>query len=154
MRRALYALIATTAVALSATASLAPAPGGNRSATGDYIRSNGSHMVINAIKHKDGSTSGWMQYESPGGQVIIVQVDDVVFIGNSAYIHGIVQSDNYGVTTGFHSYHRVVDNGERAGSDPDRASSFRNSPTPLGDPIGALASTFPISDGNIQVRSE
>ncbi len=146
------AVTAVAAVALSAAAARAPVSNGNPSATGDYVRSNGAHMVINAIKHKDGTTTGEMRYESAdGGQIIIVAVDNVIFVGNSAYIHGIVTADTYGGLIGFHSYHHVVDNGEGANDPSDRASIFRNSKTPL-DPITSVASTFAINSGNIQVR--
>ncbi len=150
MRKTIFALIAITAVVLP-TAAFTPASAGNQSATGDYTRSNGSHMTINAIKHKDGTTTGGMLFRAVSGRTITVAVDSLTVIGNNAYIHGIVTAStlNPGLV-GFHSYHRVVDNGEGGGAEPDRASFFNNFASPPADPL--LGSTFAILDGNIQVR--
>lgn len=153
MKRALCVFAVTASIALSGLASFTPGREGNQSATGDYVRSNGAHMVINAIKHKNGSVSGWMYFQSPGGQVIVVAVDALTIIDTSAYIHGIVvESPQNPALLGRHSYHRVVDNGERSGDEPDRASSFANLSAPPADPIAFLSATSPILEGNIQVR--
>ena len=112
-------------------------------------------MVINAIKHKNGTVNGWMYFQSTSGQVIVVAVDALTVIDNSAYIHGIVViSDQNPALVGRHSYHRVVDNGEGAGSEPDRAATFANLVSPVADPIAFLSATSPILEGNIQVRQD
>ncbi len=152
MKKTLLVLFASVAVVLST--GFTPVPDGNQSATGDYVRSNGAHMVINAIKHKDGTTTGSMLLQSAVGQIIIAQVDDVIFIGNHAYIHGRVTYNSFGGTIGNHAYHHVVDNGEGAGDPPDSASPFAFPPNPFADPIATLAGTSPIREGNIQVRSD
>ena len=153
MNRVFCVLIVTATLALSGIAAFAPSRAGNESATGDYVRSNGSHMVINAIRHKNGTVTGGMYFQSATGQIIVVAVDAMTVIDNSAYIHGIVVlSEQNPSLVGRHSYHRVVDNGEGAGSDPDRAATFANLPSPVADPIAFLSSTSPILEGNIQVR--
>jgi hypothetical protein len=153
MKNTLLTLFATAGIALAVGASPAPTSNGNVSATGDYVRSNGARMVINAIKHKNGTTTGGMWFQSATGQVIIVAVDDLLVIDNSAYIHGIVVvSDQNPALVGRHSYHRVVDNGEGKGSEPDRTAAFANLLNPPADPIAFLSSTTPIIEGNIQVR--
>ncbi len=151
MKRTLYALFAAATVAL--TIGAAPAPfAGNESATGDYIRSNGSHMIINAIKHKNGTTTGAMWFQSTSGQIIIVAVNGLTVSGNTAYIRGIVTYANPNPSlVGFTSFHKVVDNGEGTNEPTDTASFFNDYAVPPADPTAALALNFPIREGNIQV---
>lgn len=86
-------------------------------------------------KDKKGVVSGSLSFLSAGGQVILVAITDVTVIDNSAYIHGIVIFDSFGVTTGRHSYHRVIDS---PGTDDDFASPFVNLTTPVTDPVAYL----------------
>jgi len=153
MTKVFCVLAASTVAAVSGFASLSHVADGNVSATGDYIRSNGSRMIIDAIQHKDGTVSGSMYFQSTTGQVIIAAVDSLIVIENSAYLHGIViSSDQNPSLLGRHSYHRVVDNGEGRGNEADRAATFANLLNPPADPIAFLSSTSPILEGNIQVR--
>lgn len=140
------------AATLFAVAIGAAAPEGNPSATGDYIRSNGSHMTINAVTHKDGRTTGWMLFDSGFGSTIVTQVDTLVIIGNKAWMHGIVVAATNTNLIGRHSYHHVTDNGEGRKSEPDLAAGFNNLVNSYPDMVAALQGGSPILAGNIQVR--
>lgn len=152
MRKFYVLLSIAVAAAVSASPKVGASPAGNPSATGDYIRSNGSHMTINAVTHKDGRTTGWMVYDSGFGSTIVTQVDTLVIIGNKAWIHGIVVSATNVNLIGRHSYHHVTDNGEGKNAPPDLAAGFNNLINPYPDMVAALQGGSPILEGNIQVR--
>jgi len=147
MRKSFFALLATTSIALLA----APAPSlvpDNPPVHGDYIRSNGAHMQIKT-KDKKGDISGTLRFEGVTGQVIEVAIVETVVVGNSAFIHGIVIYDSFGVTTGRNSYHRVTDN---PGNEPDAASPFINPTSAVADWVTYLSgfATSPV-DGHTHV---
>lgn len=129
MKRTLFFAVASMAVVLSAT----PAPN-NPPVHGRYVRSNGAQMEIKT-KDKKGEISGTLSFQGTTGQVILVAITDVTLIDNSAYIHGIVVFDSFGVTTGRHSYHRVID---MPGAEPDQTSPFINLVNPVANPVAYL----------------
>lgn len=157
MKKTLYAFFATTIVALStATGTFG---GGNSSATGDYVRSNGTHVVFNAVKHKDGTTTGTLYSETASGFITIAEYNDIVFTpdGKGAYLHAIVTYSTNPVLVGRESIQKVIDNGEGANEPADAVSSIVSlagswtfpGSIPFLDGLSPLG----IIGGNIQVRA-
>ena len=158
MKKTIYAIFALSAVALTVAA--APIRAGNASATGDYVRSNGTHMIFNAIKHKDGTTTGSLLSESVSGFITIVSYNDIAFSadGKSAYLHGIVTYATNPALIGNESIQKVTDNGEGGHSTPDAVTSVRSLPGiwtfPGSIPLLDAQVQIGIVSGNIQVRAQ
>jgi hypothetical protein len=161
MKTTLLALIATFAVGLSIAAANAPVGSRNSSATGDYVRSNGTHIVFNAVLHKDGTVSGSLYSEQTNGFVFHVEYDQLFFSGDgkTAYLHGVVTYANSNpLLVGRHSIQKVTDNGEGANEPADAVGPIFNQPSVPSNALpGSIAfldgfATSGIIDGNIQVR--
>lgn len=149
-------MLTLTAIAgLAMTAPSAPCAG-NPSVHGNFLRSNGFLMKVDAVVLKDGRVIGGMRSESPSSAVYTVAYDKITFTadGKGAYLHGhVTSSSNNPALVGHESIEKVVDNGEGDNANPDSSSPVIN-PVSLPPNYEAYIDGFAqagIVWGNIQV---
>lgn len=149
-------MLTLTAIAGLAMAAPSAPFAGNPSVHGNFLRSNGFLMKIDAVILKDGRVIGGMRSESPSGAVYTVAYDKVTFTPDAkgAYLHGwVTYSSNNPALIGHESIEKVIDNGEGNNDVPDSSSPVIN-PVSLPTNYEAYIDGFAQSGivwGNLQV---
>lgn len=142
------------------------AAGPQQSVTGhaEFVNPNTGNRLrysISAIRHSDGRVTGEVEEHvdvaATGAFVrkIHATVTCFTIVGNEARLGGVIDRAVLAVgevPPGTEALMTVVDNGERAGDPPDRASPAITGPAQVHCATGLVRPLIPIERGNLQVR--